>query len=148
MNPRMYFILICSALNLEFELDNRKFNIITTHLAWGSTPDDKEYKIIQARKLHDNLSKIENPFILTGDFNVTPDTQTVYIFNDLGKNWTTKLNVENTLNGRTHAVRQLFPPGLAVDYIFTSPGIDVKSFRLVDEVNLSDHFGLLLEFQV
>jgi len=137
-----------SALRLKFEKEGKTFEIITTHLAWGPTPYDEDYKVIQAERLHESLKHTENPFILTGDFNVSSDTKTAKTFNDLGRNLAVESNIKNTLNERTHAVRKLFPPGLAVDYIFTTPGINVKSFRLVDEVDLSDHFGLLLEFDL
>lgn len=137
-----------AALDLSFEKEGKLFDVITTHMAWGPTAEDEDYKIVQAGRLREALKHIKNPLILTGDFNVTPDTRTAKTFDDIGRNLTVESKIKNTLNSRTHGVRRIFPPGLAVDYIFTSPDIKVKSFRLVDEVDLSDHFGLLLEFSL
>ncbi len=112
-----------AALNLEFEVDGREFNVITSHMAWGRLPIDEDYKVEQAKKLHDELAKITNPFIFTADFNVTAETKTARTFDDLAKNLTEEAGIVNTLNNRTHVVQKLFPPGLAVDFVFVTPQI-------------------------
>ncbi len=136
------------ALILTFEFESKKFTTINTHLTWGPNSEDEPYKIEQAKKLYEQIKQIQEPFILTGDFNVTPATKTASMFNDMAKNLTTENKVINTLNEKIHPAKRLFPPGLAVDYIFTSDQINVKSFRRVDETELSDHYGLFLEFDV
>jgi endonuclease/exonuclease/phosphatase family metal-dependent hydrolase len=48
----------------------------------------------------------------------------------------------------THAAKQLFPPGLGVDFAFVSKNISVTDFHLVDTPDLSDHLGLSLTIDV
>jgi endonuclease/exonuclease/phosphatase family metal-dependent hydrolase len=136
-----------SAIALQFEKEDKKFWIINTHLAWGLTPDDKDYKIAQAQILRDQIKKLKGPFILTGDFNVTPETKVISLFNSLGRNVTVENNITNTLNPQIHHAKHLFPAGLAVDYMFTKD-ITVNSFHLVKHPTLSDHLGLTLDFNL
>jgi len=136
-----------AALILKLKTGNREFTDINTHLTWGPTPDDEPYKVEQAKILYEELKKTPAPFILSGDFNVTPETETASMFNDLARNLTVENNVKNTLNGEIHPAKNLFPPGLAVDYIFVSQDINVKTFKVVEE-SLSDHLGLMLEFEL
>ncbi|HVZ12169.1 MAG TPA: endonuclease/exonuclease/phosphatase family protein [Patescibacteria group bacterium] len=137
-----------SALFLKFEIENKTFWSINTHLAWGNNPYDADYKTKQAQLIIDEIEKLKEPFILSGDFNMVAETQVVAMFEKYGTNWTKKEGITNTLNGHVHGIKKLFPPGLAVDYVFTSPEVNVKSYRLVDEIDLSDHYGMLLELEV
>lgn len=137
-----------SALSLLFGKEDKTIQIINTHLAWGPDPKDRKYKLNQAEKLYKYVQGLSIPFILTGDFNVTPDSKIVSWFNTLGRNLTVENQITNTLNPHTHKARELFPQGWAVDYIFIHKSIKVKSFRIVDEIDLSDHFGLLVEFEI
>jgi len=137
-----------SSIFLHINCFGKKIWIINTHLARGKTHKDNPTKLSQGKKLYDKVVQISEPFILSGDFNVTPQSQIISWFNVLGTNLTVENNITNTLNPRIHAAQQLFPKGLAVDYIFPSKDLKINKFRLVDEVDLSDHFGLLLEFEL
>ena len=137
-----------AAIISEFDKNGTNFKTVNTHLAWGEHPRDEQYKIDEAKKLYDELAKIEIPFVLTGDFNVIPETKTASIFDMLATNLSKTHHISNTLNPNTHSVKKLFPKGLAVDYIFTSPEITVKDFQLVDSPDLSDHFGLKVEIEI
>lgn len=137
-----------AAIIADFEKDGTRFKTVNTHMAWGEHPRDEQYKIDQAKKLYDELVKVEIPFVLSGDFNVIAETKTASMFDMLATNLTKQKNITNTLNPRTHSVKELFPKGLAVDFIFTSPEITVKDFQLVDTPDLSDHFGLKVEVEI
>lgn len=137
-----------NALLLRLDCFGKTIWIINTHLARGDNHKDNPIKLSQGKKLYAKVAQINEPFILSGDFNVTLDSQIISWFNNLSRNLTVENNIINTLNPKVHVAQQLFPKGLAVDYIFPSKNIRVKSFRLVDEVDLSDHFGLLLEFEL
>lgn len=136
------------ALSLDFSFQSKLLTIVTSHLAWGPTPYDKPYKVKQADILLNYLKTLRNPFILTGDFNLIPETQIVKAFSKLARNLIVEHGITNTLNPRTHRSRILFPEGRDVDYIFASEEIKVKDFKLIDSPDLSDHFGLALTFQV
>ena len=135
------------AIITKFESENKTFYTINTHLAWGHNPYDEKYKIEQAKILYDEISKLTSPFILSGDFNVIADTKTARMFEDLGVNLTKLNNITNTLNPEIHGAKNLFPKGLAVDFIFVSKDIKVNEFKLINHPNLSDHYALLLDFR-
>ncbi len=136
-----------NALHLTLLNENKKFNIINTHLAWGITPLDEQYKVDQANILFNYLKTVSTPFILTGDFNVTPQTQVIRKFNSIARNLTVENKIKNTLNAQTHRVEELFPPGLAVDYVFVTRNLKINSFEVVEE-KLSDHLGLKVELEI
>lgn len=135
-----------NALCLELMIEGKPVYFINTHLAWGPTPEDRKYKLVQAKRLYKYLEKLHKPFILSGDFNLTPETQVVKMFDKLGQNLTKKSHVTNTLNPHIHRAKKLFPPGLAVDFIYTSNSVTVNDFKVIDHIDLSDHFGLVAEF--
>lgn len=136
-----------SALSLDFQVQDKRFTVVTSHLVRGRTSEDKPYKANQAKILLNSLKNLKYPYILTGDFNLNPRTQIIGSFSSLATNLTLKAGITNTLNPRTHRVKKLFPKGIAVDYIFVSEEILVKEFKLIDSYDLSDHFGLSLTFQ-
>ncbi len=131
-----------NALALQFSSRGRTFWSINTHLAWGPTPYDEPYKVKQVMKLHNYVKKMKDPFILTGDFNVTKDSEIVRGFDKVASNHAVQAGLTNTLNPRLHRVSQLFPPGLAVDFIYTSFDLETEDFELVDSPDLSDHYGM------
>lgn len=133
------------ALKLSWE--SKTFWDLNTHLAWGPNPYDADFKMVQAKKLYEFMSKLNEPFVLTGDFNMTPDTKVIKMLSTLGRNLTVENGLTNTLNPKLHSVKKLFPPGFAVDYIITSKDINVLDFKTVEE-DLSDHIGLTAEFEV
>ena len=137
-----------NALFLCFEHEGKPFWSVNTHLAWGPTPLDEPYKVEQAKILSDHLTALKEPFILSGDFNVTPNTQVVKLINAFGHNLTAEHDVTNTLNPQLHKAKHLFPQGLAVDYIVTHPALQVKHFEVIENQNLSDHRGLVVEFLI
>ncbi len=137
-----------SALALEFNFSGQKLTIVNTHMAWNMSPLDTPEKERQAQALLHYVEKISTPFVLAGDFNLTPETNIIKTFNKLGRNLVTEHIITNTLNPHTHKVKELFPKGLAVDYIFLSKELTVKNFKLVDSPDLSDHFGLEVDVEL
>jgi len=132
-------------LILKFEAGNHRLVALNTHLAWGPRPDDKPYKLKQARVLIDYLKRLKQPFILSGDFNLTPDTQIVQAFDEIARNISLEYGATNTLNPHLHRAKSLFPPGLFVDFVYASREIQVKAFE-VKPADLSDHYPSILEF--
>lgn len=135
------------ALFLCLETDGKPFWCINTHLAWGPTPLDEPYKIEDAQFLSSHIKALELPFLLSGDFNVRPDTEVVKILESHGRNLTKEWNISNTLNGNIHLAKHLFPKGLAIDYVITHPSLRIHDLKRVDR-DLSDHTGLIVEFDL
>lgn len=137
-----------SVLSLGLDILGKTVQVINTHLLWGPTPQDSKEKLKQGQKLYKYLKTVDNPFILSGDFNVDQSSQIVSWISTLGRNLTVENNVTNTLNFRTHRVKHLFPRGLAVDYIFVDRRLQVKNFKVVEDEDLSDHFALAAEIEL
>lgn len=133
-----------SLLDVVFQLDSTPVHFINTHLVWGPTPEDKPYKLEQGKVLHDYIRSLREPFLLSGDFNVTPQSEIVTTLDTLAINHVVHAGITNTLNPQTHRVQSLFPKGLAVDFLYTASSLRVSDFTLVDTPNLSDHYGLSL----
>ncbi len=120
--------------------------VVNTHLAWGPTPNDALYKRNQAEKLYRWIKRNMNvPFLLSGDFNLNPQTKIVTSFSSLGVNLTKKYRITNTLNPRFHYAKNLFPSGLPVDYIIADRRLKVNEFYVEEKADLSDHYGLVAE---
>lgn len=137
-----------TALALEFTTpDQQTLHVMTGHfLVWGR-PYDSDVTIKNAKKVYDYVATLKDPFILTGDFNVDARSITCVQFENISRNLVRMLDIRNTLNPRLHRVKALFPEGIACDQIFVSPQIATAGFRLRQE-DISDHFGLELEFEI
>lgn len=146
INDKNGHLVARAALFLKFEAGGRSFYSINTHLAWGKIPFDADYKVEQAEKLAIEIAKLDKPWILSGDFNVDSDTEVVKMFEQLGRNLLKGKNIQTTLNPNEHYLgKEALENKIAIDYIFVSPEISFQKFELVTE-NLSDHYGLYLEF--
>lgn len=134
-------------LHLTLEIANKQASFLTTHGAWGKDNIERPFQTEQGEILVTYLKTVTQPFILTGDFNITPEQPLIQKISSFTHNLITENNVTNTLNPKNHNAKHLFPKGLAVDYIFTSKDISVKNFKVVDK-GLSDHFGLMTEIEI
>lgn len=137
-----------NAIALLFGVGDKKLWFINTHLAWGPDPYDEPYKIEQGKILYNFLAALKDPFVLSGDFNVEKDSQIVQLIDKIGVNHAVLAGIKNTLNPHLHRSKYLFPPGLAVDFIYTNPSLQTSGFHLVDTPDLSDHFGLEITIEI
>lgn len=116
--------------------------VINFHGLWnGGGKGDCAERLEQSDKILDFVRKLENPYIICGDFNLLPDTKSLKKFEKHGlRNLIKEYGVTST---RTSFYQK---PEKHADYIFTSDGIEVKDFKVLpDEV--SDHSPLCLEFE-
>lgn len=138
-----------AALALLFTINGKDVWLINTHQGWSPRSADTPEKLWQGQVLFDFLNGLNAPFILTGDFNLTPDSQVIQQFSATFRNLTTEYGITNTLNLSVHKAKdELSPRGLVVDYVFAHPAISVQSLETVSDIDLSDHLGLALTFSV
>lgn len=136
-----------AAIGVEIGIDGKSpLLLISTQLTWVPRPFDTDTTIDRSRKLYDFIKESGKEFVLTGDFNVDSRTITCMQFEEFGRNLTRENKVTNTLNPRLHRAQHLFPQGIPSDQIFVSEGVIVKKFEVIEK-DLSDHFGLVLEFE-
>ena len=132
------------ARNIQYVTLNLKrgpVTIINFHGCWikGSGKTDTEDRINQSKKIVEFIQNLSNDFILCGDFNLLPDTESLAILEKAGlRNLIKEYGITST--------RTAFyiKPDKYADYVFVSKGIEVRDFRVLPE-EVSDHSALFLE---
>ena len=125
--------------------DEIDYLVGTVHGIWskegrGDTPE----RIRQSEIIKTVYDKYESNKILTGDFNLLPNTKSIDILEDNMINLIKRYDISNTRTSlKKHSNFDKEAENFA-DYIFVSPNIKVKSFNILPDV-VSDHYPLRLE---
>lgn len=131
------------ARNIQFVTMNTPRGIITIinfHGLWnGKGKTDCAERLEQSDKIIEFLRTLDHPFVLCGDFNLLPDTESLKKFERFGlRNLIAERDITST---RTSFYTK---PEKFADYAFVSQDIEVKEFNVLpDEV--SDHAPLFIE---
>jgi len=126
-------------------LDEPKCSVMHVHGLWnGKGKLDCDERIEQSARILSFLRGQDRPFVLLGDFNLRPDTESIRMLEDAGlRNLIREHGIE-TARTSLYDSREKEPHA---NYAFVSEDIDVKEFKVLpDEV--SDHAPLYLEFSV
>jgi len=118
------------------------FYVLNIHGLWnGKGKSDSPARIVQSKKIKKFIDSLDHPMILCGDFNLRPNTQSMKIVESGMRNLITLHHVSSTRTS-FYPKKERF-----ADYILTSPGFTVNSFKVLpDEV--SDHSALYLDFDL
>ena len=118
------------------------YSIINVHGLWqGSIKTDTEAKLAQSRKIIDLTIRTKgDKKIICGDFNLRPDTKSMFMIEKQFKNLIIENNIKSTRSSIYTKIEKF------ADFIFISKNIEPNDFKVLDEV-VSDHLPLLLEFQ-
>jgi endonuclease/exonuclease/phosphatase family metal-dependent hydrolase len=112
-------------LQADIEMDGRRITVATTH----PTATSPERRAAQLAAVHAAVSELRQPLVLVGDFNDTPDKDTIRpfaaAFTDACATWR-----EPTFPSEKPVDR--------IDYIFAGRGFRVRSAGAVD-TQASDH---------
>lgn len=127
---------------IDFSQDGKKYTLINLHGLWekGTGKGDSDDRLEQSQKIIEFLNtKKDRNIILSGDFNLNPDTKSIKMIEDFPlKNLINEYEITDT---RTSLYKK---ENRFADYAFVSPELMVKDFRVLpDEV--SDHAPLFLE---
>ncbi|MBI5221501.1 MAG: endonuclease/exonuclease/phosphatase family protein [Candidatus Magasanikbacteria bacterium] len=138
----------------QFIIGKKLFTICNVHgTAWPVNKLDSDERLEQSQKILSFVNKQLGEKIITGDFNLFPQTKSVTIFEEAGfRNLVKDFNISST---RGSLIKKMHPEYYAVgrvfqefaDYTFVSPGIEVKKYSVPD-LPLSDHLPLILEFNI
>ncbi len=125
--------------------DSRKLTIGTVHMSYTDRFAETPEKKVETNKLLEIIKEKKDGYVITGDFNVTPDSYTVQEIQKYLKNagpdvsemtWTTKPFSYKGFEAATLDWR--------LDYCFVSKDVKVKSAEVI-QTPYSDHLPILLE---
>lgn len=120
------------------EIDGRQVHILNHH---GHHLDEHkrgdEETVRQCKMIVDYVNKLEGNVVLAGDFNLTPDSESLEQINAVLKNHCIENKITTTRTSLTYKVE-------VCDYIFTSAGLTTKNFEVSDDI-VSDHSALCIE---
>ena len=123
---------------------NKKLRILNYHGIWTKEKIGNKETLAACEKISQLATEVNYPTIITGDFNLFPDTESMRVFHDNFISLVNKYNIQTTrpkANELSHLKRNV------IDFIFISNGIKVKSFEVLD-TDVSDHLPLILDFEV
>jgi len=92
----------------------------------------------QCKLIADYVTGLEGQVVLCGDFNLNADSDSLEQVNIKLTNHVKEKNILTTRTNLTHKTE-------ACDYIFTNSKIEVKEFKVSDDI-VSDHKALIIEF--
>lgn len=122
-----------------------KFVFVNTHLDHRGAVAQKNGIRLICDFIKEKFSDL--PLILTGDFNVRPDSETIAVANSLLTDARTSLGIsefEPTFHGYCDA-------GVVIDYIYHSNNLKCTDFQMLktqeDGTILSDHYGIYAELE-
>jgi len=128
---------------VKFKHEGKIFTIMNVHGLWnGKGKEDVPEKIRQSEVIRKFMDATEEPKILCGDFNLNPHTEGIRILENGMRNLIKDYSISSTRTSIYFA-----KPGKTekfADYIFTSPDITVKDFKVLPH-EVSDHAALYLE---
>lgn len=133
------------ARNIQYasiNIHGKLITIINFHGLWnGKGKTDTEDRLLQSDNIIKFLKTLNNPFILCGDFNLLPDTESLNKFEKFGlRNLIKEYNVTSTRTSLYKKEHRM------ADYVFVSGGIEIKTFKVLPH-EVSDHSPILVEFE-
>jgi endonuclease/exonuclease/phosphatase family metal-dependent hydrolase len=126
---------------VEIMVENKKIQILNLHGTWSKDCLDSQRSVRQSRYIIQAAQRKNIPTIITGDFNLLPDTESIKMFNKNFVNLIKKYKIKTTRPKKDGYDLQV------VDYIFVNDKIKVNSFEVI-ETDISDHFPLILDFDI
>lgn len=120
----------------------KEINLINYHgyNAKGTKKQGNEITEKHCQRIAKYIDDLSGPKILTGDFNLAPESKSLEPINALLRNLCIENKVETTRNQFANSMT-------VVDYIWVSNDITVNRFEVLPDI-VSDHTALLLEFEV
>jgi exonuclease III len=124
---------------LKVHIDSSDVTICNFHGLWnGMGKSDTEDRLNQSRKILEFIESTSDPVILAGDFNLSPDTESLAMLEKGMRNLIKEYGITSTRTSYYEKENKF------ADYVLVSSEIDVKDFKVLpDEV--SDHAALYLE---
>ena len=130
------------------KVDNKKLVVGTTHLSFAPYFKVEAGRKLEADRLLEEVKQHKSQYIITGDFNSTPDTYTIKKLEKLFKS-AGPPHGEPTFTTIPFEYLGFKVTGLdwRIDYIFITPDIRVVSSKIVN-TEFSDHLPIVAEIEI
>lgn len=130
---------------LNFTKESKEFIVCNFHgTSFPGSKLDTPLRVEQSQKIRNLLKEKGCAKIIVGDFNLLPDTQSIYILENDLRNLIKEYNIE-----RTRSRLDLFYGKgdfqKFADYTFVSSEVLVSNFQVPD-IEISDHLPMIVEF--
>ncbi len=127
---------------VKCQIYDKVFTIMNVHGLWnGMGKTDSDSRIIQSQKIKSFMDSIDTPKILCGDFNLSPDTNSIALIQSGMNNLIQHYDIISTRT-KLYEKREKHS-----DYIFTCKDIKIICFKILDDI-ISDHAPLFLFFSI
>lgn len=131
--------------SIDITSDSKRFVICNVHgTPFPSSKLDTALRLRHSQKIKDFLKTKQGAKIVTGDFNLLPETQSIKIYEKEMKNLIKEFNIQITRSRLSPFSNQPDFQKFA-DYTFVSSDVNVTNFK-VPYVEISDHLPMILEF--
>ncbi len=133
---------------IRTNINGKKFTIINVHglTSWkGEDKLDNPERLEQSRVIKEFALKEKNPVIICGDFNILPQAESIKTFGSNFEDLVKKYRIERT-RSKLSKWYGLSDEMKFSDYVFVSPDVRVYDFSVPEDVAVSDHLPLILEF--
>jgi endonuclease/exonuclease/phosphatase family metal-dependent hydrolase len=123
------------------DVEGKPCNVITHHGYWVKAHKRGGKETLRQMKiLADYVKDLKGPVILTGDFNLIPESESLTELNSILINLTVKHKLKTTRTELTTKTE-------VCDYIFINDDVKVEEFAARED-NISDHQALVLNFDI
>jgi len=125
---------------------NKNLNILNVHGMWSPGEKlDTEVRIKQSEKIIEMLGKVEGEFVVIGDFNLEPNTQSIEMLSAKYINLNRKFGITDTRGSKSKYFGREDYQSYA-DYVFCSKNLENKILSLeAPDAMVSDHRPMILE---
>ena len=127
--------------HVALEVEGKKLHILNHHghhIDAHKLGDDETLR--QTSMIIDYIKKLDGAVILCGDFNLSPESESIKQFDSVLKNLSVDYSLETTRSLLTYKNE-------VCDYIFVNDEVDIKDFSM-DQTIISDHNALILDFKL
>ena len=122
------------------ESNGKKLHILNHHGHHLHQHKDGDAETMrQCKMIADYVKELEGDVVLTGDFNLSPHSESLEQLNAILTNHCIENDVQTTRTQLTHKTE-------VCDYIFTSKDAKIKNFRVLPDI-ASDHSALMIEVE-
>lgn len=135
-------------IEVELNINDISFNVATTHLSYVHKFQINDQKKVEIDRFVNHIKNKKEKYIVTGDFNSTPDSYTITelskYFVNCGPQYTESTWTTKPFNYQGFSEDELH---WRLDYLFATKDVKILSCKIIT-TNYSDHLPILLEFEI